>query len=198
MKAILILILVFLSLSQEQDLTGGWTELSLNSNDANIYRAIQVAARSYALDTGANPDNVKPLIIQSQVVNGLNYKICFVDTKQDFTEVYEYIVYKPIKTEEEDYEKQFLVSSSKSYVAIDGTISFDNNVFQKLEADLKYLYSKLAADFQYINYIYPIENDEYVFYISRITTSMGGAEYALVKNKKTGNYFELELIRRLY
>ena len=191
MKTILLIALFALSLCEET--TGSWTKESFNSNDAIIFRAFQTAAAAYTKANGGNYDDLRGLTVYSQLVNGKNYKICFVDSKSDVPTIFEYVVYKPLPNEGED-EINFSLSSARSLDSTNGLISYTDPEFTKIEVSLKTAFSKITNTFNFINFIYPVENDETTFYIIRATTTEGEKNIIFAKEKATSTYYQPEIL----
>ena len=191
MKTILLIALLALSLCEGE--TGGWEKKNFNSNDAIIFRAFQTAAAAYSKANGGSYDDLRGLTVYSQIVNGENYKICFVDSRSDVPTIFEYILYKPLPNEGED-EINFTVSSSRSLESTEGLISFTNPTFTKIEITLKTALSKINNTFKFINFIYPVENDKTIFYIIRATTTEGEKNIIFAQDKESNEYFEPEIL----
>ena len=186
MKVVLLVSLLF-SLSLCDETTGGWKKLSFNSNDAVIYRALQTAEAYYKKITGST-EEIIGLTVYSQVVNGVNYRICFVDPNNSAQSIFEYTLYKPLPTEEGN-EINFSVSGTKTYEPSEGLLNFDDPLFTKIEVDLKYAFSKMTNTFKFINFIYPIKNDVTTFYIIRATTTEGEKNIIFAKDEENDVYY---------
>ena len=77
-------------------LSGGWKKGSFRENDAGIDGAFRKAFEIYSKENpNSNIDHIQRLTIYRQVVNGINYRMCFIDLKSNLNVVQEYIISGP-------------------------------------------------------------------------------------------------------
>ena len=106
MKYILILVLLTFSLCEDEkkQAVGSWTKHSFNENSLEIEQSFRQAAKDYCKTHDVEPDDLIRLTVYSQLVNGVNYKITFMDPSSDYPTIEEYRIYKARGNKPEDYK----------------------------------------------------------------------------------------------
>ena len=94
MKSNLFLILFFCCIiASLSAFAGGWKKGSFRENDAGLDNAFRKAFEVYQKENpSSNIDYTQRLTIYRQQVNGINYKMCFIDLKSNLNVVQEYTV----------------------------------------------------------------------------------------------------------
>ena len=189
MKTIIIIALFAYILS----VPGGWEKRSVRENSFEIERAFSAAFKEYSqrINSKADIDDLIRLTVYSQVVNGVNYKITFMDSQSEFYSVQEYIVYNPVTSQN---GPDFEVTNHKEYESTKGLIPSNDPEFASLENTLNSFLKKADQTLDYISYVFPIESDETSFYIINADTSNGEHQYIIGKDKISEEFEYFELI----
>lgn len=181
MRTVLFLSLIVLCLNA--GLLGGYTLRSFEENDLGIYRAFQSAAEDYTKsNNGYSFDDLIPLTVYSQVVSGTNYKICFINSKDKYQNIFEYVIYKPISGNEYNVNKMSKLQQSG------GLLNFNDQLFGKIQDTLKEYLKDTVTKLNFLSYAYPIENSETIFYIASAYTEKGDHIFVLPYHKNTEKY----------
>ena len=106
MKYILILVLLAFSICEDdkKKAVGSWEKHSFNENSIEIDQSFRQAAKDYCKTHDVEPDDLIRLTVYSQLVNGVNYKITFMDPSSEYPTIEEYRIYKARGNKPEDYK----------------------------------------------------------------------------------------------
>ena len=129
---------------------GGWKKGSFRENDLGIDRAFKKAFEVYSKDMpNSDIDFSQPLTIYRQIVNGVNYLLCFIDLNNDLNIIQEFKINGPSfggSNRNEEFEflerKQFgpnkalLTSSDSRYKKINDLI---NDFSKKVKENFLYI-----------------------------------------------------------
>ena len=189
MKAVLISLLISLISCQ---LLGGWTKRSLNENNLYIDRSFNIAFKSYSNDENVDGDDFIRLTVYSQVVSGTNYKVCFLDPKNENPTIQEYVVYVPLSVGKRN-GPDFIVSRHKEYLTRN-LIGFKDATSSLVEKTLTERLENTKEKVKYVTSIVNTENNETKFFIISAQTENGEHQYIFGQDKKTG---ELEFISKI-
>lgn len=179
MRTVLLISLIAISLC-----LGEYEKRSFNENDMKIDRAFKEAAKNYlGEDSKQTVDDLQPVSVYSQLVNGMNYKVCFINLKENNQIIQEYVINNPASSNE------FSVVENKKLQQTGGLISFNDANFSKIESALKKYLKGTVDELNYLSYAYPIENNEAIYYVAGVFTKKGEEVYIIPFDKK-GNDFD--------
>ena len=185
MKYILILVLVTFSLCEEEKQTiGSWKKRSFQENDLELDQSFKLAAKEYCQSHKAEFDDLIPLTVYSQLVNGNNYKITFIDSKSEYPTIEEVMIHKGFGNKPEDYK----VEDNNQYENTEGVIPFNDPSFTLLENQLYKFLKDTTEELNFISYVYPLENDFTNFYIISATTKNGEHQYVVCQDKSNNKF----------
>ena len=193
MKYILILVLLTFSLCEDEKKqpVGGWTKRSFNENSLEIEQSFRLAAKEYCETHNIDPEDLIRLTVYSQVVNGINYKITFMDPTSNYPTIEEYRVYKGLGNKREDYK----VEENTKYENTEGVISFNDPNFTLLENQLYKYLKESDEELDFISYVYPLENDFTKFYIINAQTKDGEHQYVACQDKSSNKFDSVHRIK---
>ena len=120
MKSFLLLALIALA----SCLSGGWSKHSLAEDNIYIEGAFIESFKAYANDENVDPDNFVRLSVYSQVVNGNNYRVCFIDRNESLT-IQEFIIYVPLQTSNKNEHCSALCLANASF-CVAGGVHFES------------------------------------------------------------------------
>ena len=194
MKVILIITLVALSLCREneEELDGGWEKRSLEDTQLQekINQAFLEAYNSYSSSTNnidLKIDDLIRLTIYTQIVSGMNYRVTFIDRKAELPVFQEYIFYNPLPANNEGKD-ELKLSKNNECVPSAGLLNFKDDDFTKIESKLYNILKKQNEKLNYIIYAYPIETQDYKFFIISADTGEGQFLYVLGKGLKSEDF----------
>ena len=194
MKALLFIALLTFSLCAEEQLVGGWKKRSIYENSLEIEEAFKTASKHYIKkNKGVEPDDLLHLTVYSQLVNGMLYKVTFIDSLAEFPVVQEY---KILKTQSNNRnEDPYTVESHIEYEANEGLIPFNDEKFTMLEFQLYRLLKDTNEKLNFISYVYPVENDETNFFIISAYTDDGEHQYVICQDKENDEFYAFSKIK---
>ena len=185
MKSVLILVLLYFSLCK----VGGWKRRSKDENDLEINQSFKLASSHYTETYGADADDLIRLTVYSQLVNGINYEVTFIDSSAEIPTIQEYIVNKPLNATK---DIQFIVKTHEELEASKGLIPPNDPKFTTLELNLYKFLKKTKEKLNFISYVYPIENNNTNFFIISADTEDGPHQYILCQDTETEEYYSFE------
>ena len=145
MKSLLIIFLLTFCLCLEDEKLSSWKKYTIKEEDPEFRSIMSVAYSNYTENSNnidMKIDDMLSLTVYTQLVNGMNFKITFVDRKSDFPSIYEYIVYKPNPKDGEDLV--YSIIEKNEYDESTGFIKFDDPKFTEVENQLyKFLKKKV-------------------------------------------------------
>ena len=194
MKTILIIVLLALSLCDEKTLTGGWEKRSVYENSMEIEEAFKTAAASYSKSNSVESDDLIRLTVYSQVVSGTNYKISFIDTKAEYPTIQEYILYKPLPSNENG-KNEMTISEHNEYEATGGLISFNDPSFTLIENALYKSLKNTNEKLSFISYVFPVETKETNFFMISAYTENGEHQYVVCQDKENKEFYLFEKVK---
>ena len=190
MKAILIIFLFSCYLC----IPGGWEKHSVYENSFEINRSFMAAFKDYTerINTKAEIDDLIRLTVYSKVVNGVIYKITFVDSQSGYNTIQEYEIFNSVTSKN---GPDFEIKNYKEYESTKGLIPSNDSEFTLLENQLYSFLKKADTTLEYISYVYPIENNETNFYIINAETSGGEHQYIMGQDKTSKEFEYFEIIK---
>ena len=192
MKVILVILL--LALSQCGEIDGGWEQRSFNENDLGIDGALNTSFEEYKkINSAAEMNDLVPLTVYTQVVSGMNYKICFVDKKADSSTIHEFIFYKPLAVNN-DGKEEYKLQEYNQYTNKLGLLDYKDEKFTSVEKALYKLLKKSNIKLNYISYIIPIENEQTNFFMVSAETDNGINLYIICQEKKSQEFYTYKKI----
>ena len=134
MKSLLFLVLLSFYLTASAPL-GGWKKGSFKENDLYIDGAFRKAFEIYQQDhPNSDIDYTQRLTLYRQVVNGINFKMCFIDLKSDVNEVHEYSINKPPTGN--DREIKFNFFEKKTFKSKSEIVQMNDSRFPRIQNTL--------------------------------------------------------------
>ena len=193
MKYILIIVLLTFSLCQEEEKPslGSWKKRSFDENSLEIYQSFKQAASQYCESHDAEIDDLIPLTVYSQLVNGNNYNITFIDSKSEYPSIEEYMINKGLGNKPSDYT----VKMNHQYENTVGVIPFNDPSFTLLENKLYKFLKDTTEELSFISYVYPLENKFTKFYIISANTKDGEHQYVVCQDKITEEFDNCQKIK---
>ena len=188
MKSFLLLALIALA----SCLSGGWTKHSLAEDNIYIEGAFTESFKAYANDENVDPDNFVRLSVYSQVVNGNNYRVCFIDRNESLT-IQEFIIYVPLQTSNKN-EPIFKVFSKKAIKS--SSLSLNNGeAYDFVEKYTHKGLDKIGDKMYKISNVYHSENINNIFYIVFTEYEKDKHEYVIVRDKATHEFDHFDKIK---
>ena len=193
MKYILIIVLLTISLCQEEEKPslGSWKKRSFEENSLEIDQSFKQAASQYCESHDAEIDDLIPLTVYSQLVNGNNYNITFIDSKSEYPSIEEYMINKGLGNKPSDYT----VKMNYQYENTVGVIPFNDPSFTLLENKLYKFLKDSTEELSFISYVYPLENKFTKFYIISANTKDGEHQYVVCQDKITDEFDNCKKIK---
>ena len=193
MKVILVILLLALSQCQDQ-IDGGWEKRSFNENDLEINEAYNASFEEYKkINSAAEKSDLVPLTVYTQIVSGMNYKICFVDKKADYLTIHEFYFYKPLAVNNEGKE-EYKLQEHNQYTNIQGLLDYKDEKFTLIEKALYKLLKKSNIKLNYISFIIPIENGQTNFFMASAETDNGINLYIVCQDKESQEFYAYKKI----
>ena len=189
MKSLLIIFLFVFCLCLEDEKLSSWKKYTVTKEDQTLKSVMAVTYTNYTENSkniDMKIDDLLLLTVYNQLVNGMNFKITFVDRKSDFPSIHEYIVNRPIPKNGEDLVYSIL--ERNEYDESKGLIKFDDPKFTEVENQLYKFLKKKSINLLYISYVYPVENDETKFYIINADTEDGENLFVVGYDKAAKKY----------
>ena len=146
-------------------LSGGWQKGSFKENDANLDGAFRKAFEIYSKENpNSNIDYIQRLTIYLQIVNGINYKMCFIDEKSDLNVVQEYVISgQPFGSNEK--EPNFRFFEKNTFKAKSETIQVSDKRYPRIQNTLFGFLKNSGENILFINKIEIVETAFDNFYI---------------------------------
>ena len=189
MKSLLIIFLFVFSLCLEDEKLSSWQQYTVTEDDPVFKSILNVAYSNYTENINnidIKIDDILRLTVYTQLVNGMNFKVTFVDRKAEFPTINEYIINRPIPKDGEDLV--YAILEKNEYDESTGLIKFDDPKFTEVENQLYKFLNKKSIKLLYISYVYPVENDETKFYIVNADTEDGQNLFVIGYNKASKKY----------
>ena len=179
MKATLFLTLISLIFCQT-GFSGGWVKRSLAENNLYLDRSFTSAFMEYSEAKNSKNEDYIRLTIYSQVVAGVNYKVCFYDPNSEKPVVQEYIVYVPITS----WKKGpiFRITKHSEYPA-EKSLNANDESFSLAEKQLTQGLENTNEKVKSVSSILTAENGESIFYIITAETENGEHQYIIAQDK---------------
>ena len=190
MKAVLISILISLISCQ---LLGGWTKRSLKENNLYIDRSFNTAIKSYSNDENVDVDDFIRLTVYSQVVAGTNYKVCFLDPKNENPTIQEYVIYVPLPGGNRN-GPEFIVSQHNEYPT-KRLIGYKDTTSSLVAKTLTESLENTKEKVKFVTSITDTQNNETEFFIISAQTEDGDHQYIYAKDKRSGDLEYISKIR---
>ena len=185
MKYILILVLITFSLCDDENQPlGSWKKRSINENSFEIDQSFRRAIKDYSESNDVDFDDIIPLTVYSQVVNGINYKVTFIDPKSEYPTIQEYVINKGISNKNEE---GYVILQHKAYENTEGLISFNDPSFTLLENQLFTYLKDTKEELNFISLVYPLKNDNTNFYMINAYTNDGEHQYIVCQDHNKYN-----------
>jgi hypothetical protein len=187
MKSLLIILLFAISLCLEDDKLSSWKKYNITKEDPDLNSILSEAFSNYtkrANNIDLKIDDIFCLTAYTQLANGMNFKITFIDRKADFPAIQEYKINKRNQNNGESLE----IFEVNEYDESTGLIKFDEPQFTEVENQLYKFLKKNNIKLLYISYVYPIENDETKFFIINADTDDGQNLFIIGFDKAAKKY----------
>ena len=188
MKSVLILVLLSYSLC----ILGGWKKRSIEENDMEIDQSFKLASSNYAKSNKADENDLIRLTVYSQVVNGINYKVTFIDSSAEVPTIQEYTAYKPAGAQN---DIQFSITNHTEFDASKGLIPPNDSEFTDLEKKLYKFLKNTKEKLNFMSYVYPIENSETNFFVISADTEVGLHQYILCQDRESKEYYSFARLK---
>lgn len=164
---------------------GGYQRRSFQENDADIERARRIAFEDYAKKNNVDIDDLTPITVHSQVVNGINMKITFVDRKNFKNEVQVYDIH--VRSFGGRNNGPEILESATKRMA-EGFVSMHDKRFPQVHRELFNYYKDLSEKLSYVKSINAIETDLSTFFITVAKTDKGETTYIVEQDKESHKY----------
>jgi len=195
MKVILIITLFALSLCTDiVDIDGDWEKCSLEENNTKIEEAYHIAYEKYATNINVKIDDLIHLTAYYQIVNGTNYRIAFIDRKSEFPTIHEFQFYNPLPVNNNGTD-ELIFSEHIEYDASEGLLDFNDEDFTLIENKLYYYLKKQNEKLNYIMYAYPVECQDYTFFIIYADTENGQSLYVIGRDPESQEFDVFQKIK---
>ena len=148
-------------------LSGGWKKGSFRENDVNLDGAFRKAFEIYSKENPkADIDYTQRLTLYRQVVNGINFKMCFIDLKSNLNEIHEYIINNP-PTPSSNGERDLVFNffDKKDYQVKNDLISVNDARYPRIQNTLFGYLRNSGENILFINKIEMVESSLDNFYI---------------------------------
>ena len=132
-------------------------------------------------------DDLIRLTIYTQIVSGMNYRVTFIDRKAELPVVQEYEFYNPLPANNNGKD-ELKLSKNNECVPSAGLLNFKDDDFTEIECKLYNILKKQNEKLNYIIYAYPIETQDYKFFIVNADTGERQFLYVLGKGRKSGDF----------
>ena len=162
---------------------GEWEKRSFAEDSIYIECAVRKAFEIYSeTNPNSNFDQFNRLTIYSQLVNGINYKMCFYDTGSQENSIQEFIISGPLLSNPEGeyslYEKNTLKVKNENQ-------NIDNTILDSIKHTLEEVLQNVVLND--INNVEFVENEDSIFYFVKIEVDGKEKKYLLVADKETNN-----------
>ena len=185
----LILFFCYIAISTPA-LQGGWVKGSFRENDMGIDQAFRKAFEIYQKENpNSNIDFTQRLTIYRQTVNGINYKMCFIDLKSNLNVVQEYTISGP-PFGHNNQEPTFRFLESNTFKAKSETISTTDKRYARIHNTLFGFLKNSGENILFINKIEIVETTFDNFYI--VTAQGEKKEHIYVAGQSKDNSDDYE------
>ena len=169
---------------------GGWNKGSFRENDIGIDRAFKKAFEVYSKDMpNSDIDFTQPLTIYRQIVNGINYLICFIDLNNDLNIIQEFKISGPdFSNTNRNEEFEFL--ERKQFEPDKGLISTSDSRYKKINDIVIELSKTWKENFLYIIKIEKVETTFDNFFIVTGRSDNKLKTYVIGQSKENTDEFE--------
>ena len=191
MKSHLFFILFFcLIVSAFSALSGGWKRGSFKENDVFIENAFRKAFEIYSEENHyAELDYLQRLTIYRQMVNGINYRMCFIDLKSYVNVVQEYIIAGP-SFGQNTKDPAFNFFEKNTYTAKSENISVNDKRYPRIQNTLFGYLKKFDENILFINKIEIVETPFDNFYIIEAQGEKKEHTYVVGQSKENSDEYE--------
>ena len=191
MKSNLFLIIFFnYILLSFSSLSGGWEKGSFKEDDFFIDRAFRKAFEIYSIENpGSDIDHTQQLTLYRQMVNGINYKMCFIDLKSDLNVIQEYVITGPAFG---DYDSQLKFSLFERHVYKGKNVNIQSNDkrFPRIQNTLFGFLKDKGENILFINKIEIVETSLDYFYIINAQGEKQEHTYVVGQEKQKNDEYE--------
>ena len=173
---------------------GGWKKGSFREDDLGIDRAYKKAFEEYSKENpGSDIDSTVRLTIYRQFVNGINYRMTFIDLKRELNVIQEYVISSPPFSNYRD--KPFQLYAQASHRPSEENLSLNDEKVGRIQKELFKVY-KESRDFIYnINKIEVVETTLDFFYI--VYTGSKNKEQIFVAGQSKEDNYNFEVVEKL-
>ena len=184
------LIIFFLLYVVMSSLVGGWKKGSFRENDLGIDRAYKKAFELYSKDnSNSDIDFTERLTIYRQTVNGINYRMCFIDLKSDLNVVQEYIISGPPFGKSKS-EQKYELFEKNTYKPKKGLLSVNDSRYPRIQNTLYGWVKNSKENLLYITKIEVVEAFLDNFYIVTARTEEKEHTYVVGQSKENTDEYE--------
>ena len=184
------LIIYFLLYVVMSSLVGGWKKGSFTENDLGIDRAYKKAFELYSKDnSNSDIDFTERLTIYRQTVNGINYRMCFIDLKSDLNVVQEYIISGPPFGKSKS-EQKYELFEKNTYKPKKGLLSVNDSRYPRIQNTLYGWVKNSKENLLYITKIEVVEAFLDNFYIVTARTEEKEHTYVVGQSKENTDEYE--------
>ena len=170
---------------------GGWKKGSFAENDMGIDRAYKKAIEEYSKENpNADIDSTQRLTIYRQVVNGINYRMTFIDLKSQLNVIQEYVINTPPYGSPK--RGTFQLYAQATHTPSEQNLDLNDSKVSKIQKEL-YKFDK--QDMYDINKVEVIETELDIFYI--VYTKYKNKDRVYVVSQTNGNEYNFETLARL-
>ena len=171
-------------------LSGGWKKGSFKENDLFINGAFKNAFELYKNENpNSEIDFTQTLTIYRHMVNGINYKMCFIDLKSDLNVVHEYVITGPAFGGN-DREIKFNFFEKNLYKAKPGNIDVNDKRFPRIQNTLFGFLKNSGENILFINKIEVVETSLDNIYIVTAQGEKKEHVYAVGQSKENSDDYE--------
>ena len=173
-----------------KSLPGGWNKGSFRENDIGIDRAFKKAFEVYSKDNpNSEIDFTQPLTIYRQIVNGINYLICFIDLNNDLNIIQEFKINGP-DFSNKNRNEEFVFLERKQFEPDKGLITTSDSRYRKINDIVFELSKTWKENFLYIIKIEKVETTLDNFFIVTGRSDDKLKTYVFGQNKENTDEFE--------
>ena len=171
-------------------LPGGWKKGSFRENDLGIDGAFKKAFEIYSKDNpNANIDYTQRLTIYRQTVNGINYRMCFIDLKSTLNVVQEYIISGP-PFNQQSREPNFNFFEKNTFKAKTEMIQSTDKRYPRIQNTLFGFLKNSGENILFINTIQIVETTFDNFFIVNAQGEKKTHYYVVGQSKENEDDYE--------
>ena len=183
-------ILYFLLFIAINSIPGGWEKGSFRENDLKIDRAYKKAFELYSKENpNSDIDSIRRLTLYKQLVNGINYRMCFIDLKSDLNVIQEYIISGPPFGKSKS-EQKFELFEKNTYKPKKGLLLVNDSKYPRIQNTLYGWVKNLRENLLYITKIEIVEAYLDNFYIVTARTEEKEHIYVVSQSKQDTDEYE--------